>query len=265
MSNNEKHLYSLDELNDYKISKGYPDVRGWSVKDADNRVIGKVDNLLVSKEAERVVYVDVDVDQSIIDAKYDPYANPENSEVREFLNKEGQNHVIIPIGLVDFSESQKHVLTNSINHRTFAETKRYEKGTRLDREYERHVLSSYNRPSVRTRDIDETDDNVIDHNNLSESRIREIVRQEIRRYHNEQPTDSFDDVVVDHDRNHYDEKSRTHTTKRTQYDLDGDGDVDVEVSRNYPNEADRRKGDTVYDDDDFYDRREFRNRRHKWD
>ena len=198
MSNSEKHLYSLDELSDYKISEGYPDVRGWSVKDADNRIIGKVDNLLVSTAAERVVYVDVDVDQSIIDAKYDPYSNPENPEVREFLNKEGENHIIIPIGLVDFSENQKHVLTNTVNHRTFAETKRYKKESGLDREYERHVLSSYNRPSFKANtDHHENDDEIL---GLSESKLRDIIREEIRSFHNNQPTDSFDDVVIDHDR-----------------------------------------------------------------
>jgi hypothetical protein len=33
------------------------------VKDANNRIIGKVDHLLVNKTAERVVYLDVEVDK----------------------------------------------------------------------------------------------------------------------------------------------------------------------------------------------------------
>jgi hypothetical protein len=37
------------------------------VKDANNRIIGKVDHLLVNKTAERVVYLDVEVDTTVIE------------------------------------------------------------------------------------------------------------------------------------------------------------------------------------------------------
>lgn len=144
----EKHLYYLDELKDYKISSGYPDVRGWDVKDAENRVVGKVDNLLVNKESERVVYLDVEVDQSIIDANHDPYGESADPEVREFINKEGENHLIIPIGYVKLNEELKNVYCDKISHRTFSETKRIKKGEPLDRDYEVVVLKSYKRPTT---------------------------------------------------------------------------------------------------------------------
>src|SRR5690606_19873095 len=108
--------------------------------------------LLVNKAAERVVYLDVEVDKSIIDAKYDPYGNPNNSEVREFVNKDGENHVIIPIGLVDLNSDSNYVYTEIIDLRTFAETKRYRKGDTINRRYENDVLSSYNRKSSRDHD-----------------------------------------------------------------------------------------------------------------
>lgn len=158
MKNDEKHLYNLDELSDYKVASNYPDVRDWEVRDADNRVIGKVDSLLVNKEAMRVVYLDVEVDQSIIDAKHDPYGRPENMEVREFVNKDGENHVIVPIGMVTIDEDKKMVKASGINHRTFAETKRFHKGDPLSREYEVVVLDSYNRdrsPAERVYDEEE--------------------------------------------------------------------------------------------------------------
>lgn len=144
----EKHLYYLDELKDYKISSGYPDVRGWEVKDAENRVVGKVDNLLVNKASERVVYLDVEVDQSIIDANHDPYGESPDPQVREFLNKEGENHLIIPIGYVKLNEELKNVYCDRISHRTFSETKRIKKGEPLDRDYEVVVLKSYKRPTT---------------------------------------------------------------------------------------------------------------------
>lgn len=145
MENQEKHLYTLDELSDYKVASGDPDVRSWEVRDADNRVIGKVDNLLVNKTARRVVYLDVEVDNTIIDANHDPYGRPQNIEIREFINKDGENHVIVPIGMVNLDDKNKTVLAHGINHRTFAETKRYHKGDPINREYETAVLDSYNR------------------------------------------------------------------------------------------------------------------------
>lgn len=145
MTDKKKHLYYLDELSDYKVSSDDPDVRGWKVKDADNRVIGTVDNLLVSKEREKVVYLDVEVDKSIIEANHDPYGNPATDGVHEFINKEGENHLILPIGLARLNTDEKYVYTDRINHQTFAETKRMERGKEVDREYETVVLDSYSR------------------------------------------------------------------------------------------------------------------------
>ncbi len=145
MKNEEKHLYTLDELSDYKVASDDPDVRNWDVRDADNRVIGKVEDLLINKNIKRVVYLDVHVDKTIIDANHDPYGKPENMDIREFVNKNGESHVIVPIGMVDLDTDNKFVRAMGINHRTFAETKRYEPGTDVNRNYEKAVLSSYNR------------------------------------------------------------------------------------------------------------------------
>ncbi|PRX51931.1 YlmC/YmxH family sporulation protein [Salegentibacter salegens] len=146
------NLYYLSELKDYKIAGGYPDIRGWVVRDADKRVVGKVDNLLINKNLDRVVYVDVEVDQTIIDSRHDPYGKPADPEIKEFVNKDGQNHVIVPIGLVELEEDEKYIYTSRITHQTFAETKRIERGTNPDRHYEETVLSSYNRPSAAERE-----------------------------------------------------------------------------------------------------------------
>lgn len=155
----EKNLYYLNELSDYKVASDDPDVRGWQVKDADNRVIGKVDNLLVNKGTERVVYLDVEVDKSIIEANHDPYGQPANEDVHEFINKEGENHIIIPVGLVNINYDPDYVYTDRINHQTFAETKRYSKGSgNLNREYEVVVLESYSRDRDDDRNFRDDDD-----------------------------------------------------------------------------------------------------------
>lgn len=145
MADDKKNLYYLEELSDYKVESDDPDVRGWKVKDAEGRDIGKVDNLLVNKEKEKVVYLDVEVDQSILAADHKPYANSAKGEVHEFINKDGEDHLIIPTGLAGINADEKFVYTDRINHRTFAETKRIEKGAAIDRDYELLVLESYNR------------------------------------------------------------------------------------------------------------------------
>lgn len=142
----DKSLFYLNELSDYKVHSDDPDVRGWKVNDKDQRYIGTVDNLLVNKNTERVVYLDVELDTSIMEANHKPYSSSANNDgVHEFLNKDGENHLIIPIGMVTLDEDSKKVHTEKVDHKTFAETKRMEKGKNIDREYELWVLESYNR------------------------------------------------------------------------------------------------------------------------
>ncbi len=143
MTDKNKNLYYLHELSDYKVADEYADVRDWEVIDADKRTIGKVDALLVSKQAERVVYLDVEVDTSLIEAGHQTYATPANKGVHEFLNEDGENHLIIPIGMVTLDEDNKKVHTNQIDYNTFAKAKRFKKGGDLERSYELMVLPHY--------------------------------------------------------------------------------------------------------------------------
>jgi len=145
MKDKERNLYYLNELSDYKVASDDPDVRGWEVKDKDRRTVGKIDNLLVNKSSERVVYLDVEVDNSIIEANHKPYSQSAESGVHEFLNKDGENHLIIPIGLATLDKENKIVNTESIDYRTFAEAKRFKKGDDIKRDYEIIILDNYNR------------------------------------------------------------------------------------------------------------------------
>ncbi|TYC09586.1 photosystem reaction center subunit H [Bizionia gelidisalsuginis] len=146
----EKKLFYLEELSNYKIADSDKDVRGWEVKGKEGLVIGKVDNLLVNKTKERVVYLDVEVDASIIEANHKPYNAKAQDGVHEFINADGENHLIIPIGLAHLNLESKIVFAKSVNHKTFAETKRIKKGTLVDRNYEVDVLSNYDRNNTDT-------------------------------------------------------------------------------------------------------------------
>ncbi|MDP2724112.1 MAG: PRC-barrel domain-containing protein [Bacteroidales bacterium] len=143
MIDTNKNLFNLDELSDYKVAEDYSDVRGWNVKDADSRTIGKVDHLLVNKTAERVVYLDVEVDETVIEEGFNTYQDRVSDGVHEFLNKEGENHLIIPIGMAVIDEKNKLVNTNQIDSSTFAKTKRFKKGTVIDFGYELDVVRHY--------------------------------------------------------------------------------------------------------------------------
>ncbi len=139
----EKNIFYLEELSDYEVADSDKDVRGWEVKDKDGRVVGEVDNMLVNKNTERVVYLDIEVDPSIIEANHKPYNIREKGGVHGFLNEDGENHLILPIGLAHLNLDSKIVSTDNINHDTFAETKRIKKGAPIDRDYEVIILDSY--------------------------------------------------------------------------------------------------------------------------
>lgn len=146
----DRILFNLDELSDYKVADKKKDVRGWKVKDADHKVIGKVENLLVNKNTERVVYLDVRVDDSIISSDFKAYTSKVKDGVHDFINEEGKNHLIIPVGMATLDLENEIVFTNKINYETFAKTRRYRKGDPLDRDYEVDVYEWYTRPAPDT-------------------------------------------------------------------------------------------------------------------
>ncbi|HET8735457.1 MAG TPA: PRC-barrel domain-containing protein [Pricia sp.] len=194
MDTQGKHLYYLNELSDYKVEDSYADVRGWEVKDAALRRVGTVKNLLVDKKTERVVYLDVEVDSTIIDAEHDPYAADDNSGIREFINEKGENHIIIPIGLIDINMAKEYVFTGNIDHNTFASTKRIRPNTPIARDYEHVILDSYGRkydqrPITRSPDEDD-DDLTID----EEERMDDIKKRRGIAEYRDSSSDTEDDA-----------------------------------------------------------------------
>ncbi len=153
----DKNIYYLHELSDYKVASDYPDVRGWDMKDASNRTVGTIDNLLVNKNAQRVVYLDVEVDQSIIEDGHEPLSTPASDGVHEFINKDGENHLIVPIGLVDIDEENKTVISKHISGDTFLSAKRFKKGTAVEPGYEL-ILHRHYFPDSDLGDQAETND-----------------------------------------------------------------------------------------------------------
>jgi sporulation protein YlmC with PRC-barrel domain len=143
MEDKNRNLYYLNDLSDYKVADGYPDVRGWEVVDAEGRRVGNVDGLLVNKNRERVIYLDVEVNKDVIEEGHRPFATPDKKGVHEFINKDGEDHVIVPIGVASIDEDNNRVCTNEINRETFAKTKRFNRGSDIDRSAELIVFTTY--------------------------------------------------------------------------------------------------------------------------
>ena len=138
MNEENKHLYYPNELSNYEFTSELPDVRGWKVKDLDRKTIGKVDDLLVNKELEQAVYLDIQVDDSIL---LDEEIADEGRS--EFINEEGEDHLLLPVGMVSVDETKNEIITDEIGHRVFANVKRRRKEAPIDRDYEEMLLGSY--------------------------------------------------------------------------------------------------------------------------
>lgn len=157
MEREQRNLFRLHDLSGYKVASHYPDVRGWKVIDADNRKIGEVDELLVNKAMERVVYLDVEVDKKLIEEGHEPYSTPVSEGTHEMLNKDGENHLIIPIGAVSIDEDHRQVISHDVNYETFRRTKRFNKEQSLDRDYEVQIINIYYPNENRSTSSDNND------------------------------------------------------------------------------------------------------------
>jgi uncharacterized protein (TIGR02271 family) len=89
------HLCRLDDLDDFTVADGDPDVRGWDVRTADGRKAGKVDDLVVDTNAMQVRYLDVELD-------------------RDELSLDNDRHVLVPIANARLDDDNDDVLLGSM-------------------------------------------------------------------------------------------------------------------------------------------------------
>jgi uncharacterized protein (TIGR02271 family) len=123
-------IVPLDELSDFKVADDDPDVRGWDVLSADGRRIGEVENLLVDRTAMKVRYLDVEVDDDLVQQDRD-------------------RHVLIPIGYARLDRDDNRIMVDSLNSSDVTNLPAYGKEP-ITRDYENTLHSSW------TRDRQET-------------------------------------------------------------------------------------------------------------
>ncbi len=109
MANEMNRIVSLDDLEDFEVAEGEPDVRGWEVLSADGERIGEVDQLLVDTTAMKVRYLDVDLENDLIGTDED-------------------RHALIPIGFARLDEDNDQIFVDNLRKEDVRRLPAYEHG-----------------------------------------------------------------------------------------------------------------------------------------
>lgn len=126
----EPRLRKLDELDDYQVADGDPDIRGWEVK-CGGKEIGKVDDLIVDVGAMQVRYMQVELDDDSL-----------SSAGRKTNGDDDERRVLIPIGSARLDEDNDDVLLDGMELSRLREYPRLE-GGRLNRDDENRVMGFF--------------------------------------------------------------------------------------------------------------------------
>lgn len=119
----EPRCAALHDLGDYEIAEGYPDPRGWSVRSADGRDVGKVHDLIVDTGTMRTRYLAVRLDD-------------------EVAGDRDRHDVLVPIGAARLDDDRDDVIVNDLTADRFATLPSYEAGA-LTRDHERELRTHF--------------------------------------------------------------------------------------------------------------------------
>lgn len=124
MSDAIDRVVPLDQLDDFEVAEGDPDVRGWEVLSADGRRIGEVDNLLIDTGAMKVRYLDVDLEDDVAAGE--------------------DRHILVPIGYARLDESEDQVFVDALSSTDLNTMPVYDHGP-ISREYETSLRGHFDR------------------------------------------------------------------------------------------------------------------------
>jgi sporulation protein YlmC with PRC-barrel domain len=134
-------LVRLDDLHDFKVADGEPDIRGWEVCTLAGTEIGEVDDLLVDPRRGEIVMLDVDI-------------------------KNSDRHAEVPLRAVQLDRSRKLVIVDSGEVDGFVPPTRRERLGAEERDRLRDTYRDTKRREVRydlrDRDTREDDRAVVD-------------------------------------------------------------------------------------------------------
>jgi len=176
----QHNLNFLEDLSDYKVASGDPDVRGWELVDRENNVLGKVDHLLADVNKKRVRYLDVDPDSKMIKEDHEAYRQSAQEGAHQYRDKTGDIHMIVPIGMARLDRDNHRVIAEKVSKETFLGGPRFSKGQPITRDQEREVKTYYEDPvahrgaTVPASEVENTDsDAKRDKGSMSEASARD--------------------------------------------------------------------------------------------
>jgi len=134
----------------YEIVPDEPDIRKWKVRNAEGRILGVVDDLILDKDQRKVRYIVLDMD-----------GKPINLVSRK---------VLIPIGISQFDDIDDVVVLPAITVEHLATLPTY--SGRIRKDEERKIRRLFSAPDPNTRvDYDDRydDNNFYDHEHFNDS------------------------------------------------------------------------------------------------
>lgn len=124
----DARLVRLEELKGFDVAEGDQDIRGWEVKTADGKKLGKVEELIVDPAERRVRYMEVRVD-------------------RKALGIDDDRHILVPIGAARLKDGGKDVLIDRLPAQGLAGVPAYKRGP-ITRDYETSLRNYYGASAV---------------------------------------------------------------------------------------------------------------------
>ena len=99
-----QHLLPLSQLDDYRVAKEDPDVRRWTVNDAEGERVGVVHDLIVDLETMSVALLDIALERRVTRRR----------------RAESPPHVLVPLALVRVAADADVVTFSQLTWKTIA-------------------------------------------------------------------------------------------------------------------------------------------------
>ncbi len=115
-------LAHLSEMDDFEISDGEPDIKGWDVRTQDGEKIGDVEDLIVDTAVMKVRYIEIKLE-------------------KELAPNDDRRHALIPIGSARLDDDKDDVVINLQGNQILS-LPAYTRGA-ITREYETELRNGF--------------------------------------------------------------------------------------------------------------------------
>ena len=139
-----QRLFYLHDLPDYKVHHDDTDVRGYEVKLRSGEVVGRVDNLVVDKEAMRTRYLEVslngDLHRGYTGERH--YLDVDDNRVYDAGHQE---HIVVPVGMASIDAGERTVYIEGVLLDHLYTYPTYRKGSTLRPRFELDTIDYLHR------------------------------------------------------------------------------------------------------------------------